>query len=69
MIYLKRYAYNPRLDQSEKLRQCVSIPRYLTFSKLCDEKVQYSAPEKSFAEFSRIPTKRSLEEMTDKELT
>ena len=71
LIYLKRYSYNSRFDQSEKLRQRVSIPRYLTFHKHCDEEVQYSCTEKF--DFSRppekpAPTQCDVDAITDQEL-
>ena len=46
MIYIKRYSYNSRFDHSEKIRQLVSIPRYITFYKHCDTDVEFHSTEK-----------------------
>ena len=71
LLYLKRYSYNSRYDQSEKLRQSVSIPRYLTFKQHCDKEVQYDASEKlKFFEHTKtiIPDSTQAEVVSDKEL-
>ena len=71
MIYLKRYSYNSAIYRSEKLRQRVSIPRYLTFCKHCDEKVEYTSADPTYFPQKPVyspPIDAEAAPPTDKEL-
>nr|XP_002127688.1 ubiquitin carboxyl-terminal hydrolase 37 [Ciona intestinalis] len=46
MMYLKRYSYNHTSDVSEKLRERVHLPSFISFGHLCCSDVTVTVPQK-----------------------